>query len=120
MTDKIQTKIDSSNSALYAVLFDKLSVLPEKKEFDDQDIALIELFKDLIQAKTFKYITPERLQAIQAIDIPAYIVTKCTTSNNANNKIQFGIVSSKLLRLQNDRASLAAYRRQQEDMEDYF
>ena len=92
-----------------------------KREYDEDDIKLITFFTDIIQAKTLKYLTPERLATWESINIPGYILAKCEVRNrNIDKKLQHSLVLQRLSKFQNNPASLNIYKGTQTQGDDYF
>lgn len=94
----------------------------ESKEYDELDEKLIAFFRDIIQAKTLKYITSEKLATYATFDLPAYVQAKCQVpTNQANKKVQFALVVQKLNNFKANTMALELYRQSQNvDEGDYF
>jgi hypothetical protein len=130
MTNKIEEVqgVFNYNKVLYEEIYKKIvKLLVNAKEFDDIDVNLINFFKDIIQAKTFKYITPDKLKIYADFDLDAYIVQKCDNARTVNKKLQFSMVTQKLCNFKNNPASIELYRKSQltesgtqEDGDNYF
>lgn len=107
---------------LYEIVSNRLlETFKPHKEFDDVDIKLINFFRDIIQAKTLKYVTQERLKEWNEIDIKNYINTKCVTQNSLNEKkMQFSFVTQRIGKFQNNQVNMSLYRNRQCTEGDYF
>jgi hypothetical protein len=94
----------------------------ELKEYDELDEKLIAFFRDIIQAKTLKYITPEKLATYSQFNLPKYVQDKCAVpTNQANKKVQFALVVQKLNYFKSNSLSQELYRKTLTDDEgDYF
>lgn len=108
---------------LFNTLHDNImNMFKDKKEFDDEDLKLISFFLDIIQAKTFKFFTKEKLEQYSQLNLASYIRTKCVSAQAANaaRRLQYGIIQQKLSQLKNNPASVKLYRQEQASKEDWF
>lgn len=113
----------SYNAQLYKAIVDEiLKRFTVKKEYDDQDIELISFFSDIVQGRTLKYLTAERIAAYSKIDFADYIKVKCTPvrERTTQKQVQFSLVEQRLSHLRNNPASIAAYKKSHEVEDDYF
>ncbi len=118
--------IDMKNEeevSIFDIISQKISDLfGNNKEFDDADVELINFYKDIIQARTIKYFTPEKLKIWnEKIDINDYISTKCPDGTRTLAKrAQFTLVSERLGRIKTNQVSMSLYKNSLFEGDDYF
>lgn len=91
-----------------------------KKEYSDEDIEIINIFKDIIQAKTFKYVTPEKARRYSSFNISSYISRECSDNKTINQRLNFSLIRQRMNKFKNDPVRAHIYNSQNNTGDDYY